>query len=122
MRGSLPNWLNRRRRAIHWLALILCLLPTIDMLLAYRHDDLGINGFETLIRRSGRDTLLLLLLTLAITPLRRLLSRTAILLKLGQGRRLCDWNWLVPLRRLLGLASFAYASLHTVIYLHFELD
>ncbi len=120
--ASPSRWLNRQRRPIQWLALTLCLLPATDMLLAYLRDDLGINGFETLIQRSGRDALLLLLLTLAITPLRRLLSRQAISWDIAWGRRLCDWNWLVSLRRLLGLASFAYASLHAGIYLHFELD
>ncbi|HHJ12966.1 MAG TPA: sulfoxide reductase heme-binding subunit YedZ, partial [Gammaproteobacteria bacterium] len=122
MDATPTRWLNRQRRPIQWLLLALCLLPASDMLLAYLRDDLGINGFETLIQRSGRDALLLLLLTLAITPLRRLLSRLAVVLDITWGRRLCDWNWLVSLRRLLGLASFAYASLHAGIYLHFELD
>lgn len=45
-----------------------------------------------------------LLLTLAVTPV----------------RRLTGWNWLAPLRRPLGLWCFAYASLHLAVY--FGLD
>lgn len=48
----------------------------------------------------GEWGLRLLLLTLAVTPL----------------RRLTGWNWLLQFRRLLGLWSFAYLALHFVTY------
>ena len=41
-----------------------------------------------------------LLLSLAVTPLRRLLG----------------WNWLVKPRRTLGLAAFGYATTHLLVY------
>jgi sulfoxide reductase heme-binding subunit YedZ len=43
----------------------------------------------------------MLLLTLAVTPL----------------RQLTGWHWLVRLRRTLGPVRFFYASLHLLIYL-----
>lgn len=61
---------------------------------------LGANPVETATHTTGAWALYLLLATLLITPLRRLLH-------LG---------WLLRFRRLLGLLSFAYASLHFLIW------
>ena len=62
-------------------------------------------GFGHAIKDSGDWAAWLLLATLAVTPLRLLF----------RGRR---WtNWLARHRRDLGVASFAYAAGHTVIYL-----
>lgn len=60
------------------------------------HDGLGANPQEFLIRSSGLWALVALLLTLIITPLRRLLGQPA----------------LVRLRRMLGLFAFFYTALH----------
>lgn len=62
-------------------------------------------GFGHAIGDSGDWAAWLLLLTLAVTPLRLLFRKQ-------------KWTtWLVRRRRDLGVASFAYASSHTVIYL-----
>lgn len=66
--------------------------------------DLGANPVETLIHHFGDWALRLLLVTLAVTPL----------------RRLTGWNQTVRLRRMLGLFAFFYASLHLATY--FVLD
>ena len=50
---------------------------------------------------TGYTTLLLIVITLAITPLRRLSPRL---------------NWLIKFRRLLGLFAFFYATLHMLTY------
>jgi sulfoxide reductase heme-binding subunit YedZ len=50
---------------------------------------------------TGYTTLLLIILTLAITPLRRLFPRL---------------SWLVKFRRLLGLFAFFYGTLHMLTY------
>ena len=63
-------------------------------------DALGANPIETITHRTGDWTLRLLLVTLAVTPL----------------RRLTGWNELVRLRRMLGLYTFFYALLHFVTY------
>jgi methionine sulfoxide reductase heme-binding subunit len=51
---------------------------------------------------TGYDTLLLLILSLAITPLRRLWPRL---------------NWLIKFRRLLGLFAFFYGTVHLLTYI-----
>ena len=61
---------------------------------------LGANGVEELLHEAGEWGLRFLLITLAITPLRRL---TGI-------------NWLVRFRRMLGLFAFFYIAAHFLIY------
>jgi sulfoxide reductase heme-binding subunit YedZ len=78
-----------------------CLLPAGNLMLAWQHDTLGANPIESLTHATGDWTLRLLLITLSITPL----------------RHLTGWHWLVRLRRMLGLFTFAYASAHFLIYL-----
>src|SRR5512143_597815 len=65
---------------------------------------LGANPVETLTHHTGTWGLRFLLLTLAVTPLRRLLG----------------WNWLLRYRRMLGLFAFFYALLHFTTYLMFD--
>lgn len=82
------------------LVFVLCLLP----LAASLWQALGgqaVNPVETLTRDSGSWALNLLLLGLAITPLRRLGAP----------------GWLLRLRRMLGLYAFFYAGVHLLIYL-----
>jgi sulfoxide reductase heme-binding subunit YedZ len=62
--------------------------------------DLGANPVETLTHETGRWGLRLLLLTLAVTPL----------------RRLTGWGELARLRRMLGLFAFLYMALHFITY------
>ena len=61
---------------------------------------LGANPIEELLHELGRWGLKFLLLTLAITPL----------------RRWTGWNWLIRFRRMLGLFSFFYIFLHFTVY------
>jgi len=67
-------------------------------------DWLGANPAEYITRSLGDWTLRLLLLTLAITPL----------------RRIAGWTWLLRLRRMLGLFTFFYALLHVSSYVSFD--
>ena len=62
--------------------------------------DLGANPVQMVLHTFGKTGLNLLVLTLAITPVRK---QTGL-------------NWLVALRRTLGLAAFAYILLHAVTY------
>jgi sulfoxide reductase heme-binding subunit YedZ len=78
---------------------------------------LGGHVLETLEHVSGRTSLWLLLASLALTPARRWLAVSARLTGARHGKRLSDWNVLVPWRRSLGLAAFAYAVLHLGLYL-----
>ena len=56
---------------------------------------------EIIIRETGENALMLLLLTLTITPL----------------QRISGWNWLIKLRRMIGLYAFFYTLLHFQTYL-----
>ena len=77
------------------------LLPFLWNLRALLQDALGANPIEAITHASGDWTLRFLLITLAITPL----------------RKLTGWHWLVRLRRMLGLFAFFYVSLHFITYL-----
>lgn len=64
-------------------------------------DSFGVNPIEELLLWSGLSAFVLLLASLAVTPL----------------RRLTGWNDLQKVRRLVGLWAFAYAGVHVGIYL-----
>ena len=66
--------------------------------------ELGANPVETLSHRTGDWSLRFLLLTLAVTP----------------ARRLTGWNRLQQFRRMLGLFAFFYVGLHLAVYLIFD--
>jgi methionine sulfoxide reductase heme-binding subunit len=67
---------------------------------AYRHE-LGANPIEVITHTTGDWTLILLLATLSITPLRMLTRQ----------------YWLIGTRRLVGLFAFFYACLHFTTYI-----
>lgn len=96
-------WL--RTRPAWWALLALGLLPLAWLVWRTLTDQLGANPAETLIRATGDWTLRGLCLTLAVTPLR---------VQLG-------WPELLRFRRLLGLLTFGYASLHLVCYAWFDM-
>lgn len=72
------------------------LLPFAALVRMILQDDLGPNPVEALNRYTGDWTLRLLLVTLAVTPL----------------RSLTGWAFLMRFRRMLGLFAFFYACLH----------
>jgi methionine sulfoxide reductase heme-binding subunit len=83
---------------------IAALLPFARLALFTLTDQLGANPIEFITRNTGDWTLYFLCITLAITPL----------------RRFSKWNWLVKLRRMLGLFAFFYATLHFTTFLWFD--
>ncbi len=86
-------------------AFALCLLPLAGMLLDVYRETLGPDPVAALEHRSGDWALRLLLVTLAVSPLRQI-SGVAMVLRF---------------RRMLGLFAFFYASLHFAIYLFVDL-
>jgi len=86
---------------------VICLLP-LAFLVARAFElaglGLGANPIEELLHELGRWGLKLLLLTLTITPL----------------RRLTGWNWLIGFRRMLGLFAFFYIVLHFIVYAYLD--
>lgn len=84
---------------------VLCLLPALLLAGQMLLGDPGPDPVEHIVHETGAWTLRLLLLTLALTPL----------------RRLAGWNGLIRFRRMLGLYAFFYASLHFASYLLLDL-
>lgn len=65
---------------------------------------LGANPLEYVTRTTGMLTLIFLMLSLAVTPL----------------RKITGWNWLGMNRRVLGLYAFFYGALHFLTYIWFD--
>lgn len=89
---------NYLLKPLVWIA---CLLPLAWLVYGGFTAGLGANPVERITHRTGLSTLVLLLVGLAITPLRR-------------------WSgllWLIQYRRLIGLFAFFYGCLHLLTYL-----
>jgi sulfoxide reductase heme-binding subunit YedZ len=91
------------RSPLSWikpLVFVVCLLPLASLAVDAYRQALGANPIETITRSTGTWTLVFLLVTLTVTP----------------ARRLTGWNMLMRLRRMLGLYAFFYACLHFTTY------
>ena len=122
MSAQLLRWLNQND---HWFRFILFIFscgPGAWLLIAIAQRKLGFNPFETMIAHTGLWAMVFLLITLAITPLRRWACFVCKKLQLKFGKRLADWNFLIKSRRMLGLFSFFYLCWHAGVYLHLELQ
>lgn len=80
------------------------LVPLGLMLWDVYRQRVGANPLEFVTRTTGMLTLVFLMLTLAVTPL----------------RTITRLNWLIKFRRMLGLFAFFYGSLHLITYLWFD--
>jgi sulfoxide reductase heme-binding subunit YedZ len=82
---------------------IACLLPFILVVgdLFEITGRLGANPIEEILDRFGNWSLRFILLTLAVTPL----------------RRISGWNWLARFRRMFGLFTFFYVLMHFLTWL-----
>lgn len=90
--GPLP-WLNP--------ALVAgALVPLASILVRARSGGLGADPIAEALNRLGLTALILLIASLACTPL----------------RKLWGWTWPARVRRTLGLLAFTYAALHVTVY------
>ena len=89
------------RRVVKPAAFVACLIPLALILSGLFTGALGANPIEEITHRTGKTTLILLLVTLAVSPARRLTGIGA----------------LMGLRRMLGLFAFTYVTLHFLTYL-----
>jgi methionine sulfoxide reductase heme-binding subunit len=112
---------NQRYFIVACIASSLAALPMAILAWDAANRSLGPNPLERLLREPGRWSLILLLIVLLATPLRRALTHVMRKTGIRYGRRLADWNWMIRLRRPLGLASFFYAVLHMVWYVWLDL-
>jgi sulfoxide reductase heme-binding subunit YedZ len=87
-----------------WIVFGLSLLPLLRLIALGFQDRLSANPIEFITRATGDWTLYFLCLTLAVTPL----------------RRLTGLNALIRFRRMLGLFTFFYASLHFLTFIWFD--
>lgn len=86
------------------LSFVLALLPLARLFHGAVTESLGANPIEYITRDLGTWGLTFLLITLSITPL----------------RRITRWNWLLRLRRMFGLFAFFYVALHFTCYLWWD--
>ena len=93
--------LNQVRWQLKPLIHLLALIPALLLTLQAYEGELGTNPIETLTHTTGDWALYFLLITLAITPLRKQFGL----------------SWLLQFRRMLGLYAFFYALMHFLIYL-----
>ncbi|NKE47953.1 sulfoxide reductase heme-binding subunit YedZ [Roseomonas frigidaquae] len=95
-------WLDRARRFC-WLrtsVLVAALSPGLVLLALLAAGELGAEPWKAATREAGTHAMRLLLVSLAVTPL----------------RYMADWPKAVTLRRMLGLVALGYALLHLVLY------
>ena len=104
--SSLRNPSQRLVRLAKFLIFVLALLPLLRLVVAAISfpEWLGVNPAEYITRSTGDWALRMLLITLAVTPL----------------RKLSGWSWLLRLRRMLGLFAFFYALVHFFSYVSFD--
>ena len=95
---------GRRRRLMSWIkrgVALAALLPAARLGWLFAHNRLGANPIAETENQLGLLTLILLLTSLALTPV----------------KILTGWTWPIGLRRLIGLLAFGYACLHFSTYL-----
>jgi sulfoxide reductase heme-binding subunit YedZ len=91
-------------RGLKGILFVSALTPFAWLVYSAFFGDLGTDPVETIAQVTGTTALVCLAGTLAITPL----------------RRLTGWNWLIRLRRMLGLFVFFYAVLHASDFFVFD--
>ncbi|MFN3671206.1 MAG: sulfite oxidase heme-binding subunit YedZ [Bosea sp. (in: a-proteobacteria)] len=99
---SFAPWLDRQGRLSGLRAATFALLLVPALILAYEAwtGQLGSKPWTRAVHDTGTWSLRILLVTLAISPLRRIL----------------DWGKLIGVRRMLGLGAMSYALAHLTLY------
>ena len=92
------------RRVIKPALWILGLAPLVYLLNRIRLGDLGFDPIRTVTHFTGRTAIIILFITLTVTPI----------------RRITGWNPLIKVRRLIGNFAFFYATIHFLIYAVFD--
>ncbi|HYN85811.1 MAG TPA: protein-methionine-sulfoxide reductase heme-binding subunit MsrQ [Pyrinomonadaceae bacterium] len=86
------------------LVLVNCLVPGALLAWDWWRGQLGADPLNFITRSTGTLTLVFLLITLAVTP----------------ARKLTGANWLVKYRRTVGLYAFFYGAAHLLAYVWFD--
>jgi len=96
--------LDRRLRILKPFVFLAGLCPLLRLLFLGYTDNLTANPIQLITYSTGTWALVFLCVTLGVTPL----------------RRLTGMNWLIRLRRMIGLFAFFYALLHFIAYIWFD--
>ena len=100
MDGIIDRVNGLARKVPTWLVYILCLLPVPWLLYVAQTGGLGVEPIKELEHELGEIALQLLIVGLAVTPLRRYIGVN-----------------LIKFRRAFGLLAFTYVSLHLLVWL-----
>jgi|SRR5271165_1411253 len=92
----MPRYLKYLKPAVF----LTCLAPLAWLVWRALHQALGANPIEAITHSTGDCTLTFLLITLSVTPLRKLARQ----------------YWLINFRRMLGLFAFFYGTLHLMTW------
>jgi sulfoxide reductase heme-binding subunit YedZ len=95
------SWQLKAARWVRPAAWVGGLIPLILLVSGAFTGGLGADPIEYVTLRTGFATLLMLMCTLAVTPV----------------RRLTGWNWLASARRTFGLCAFLYVCIHFLTYM-----
>lgn len=87
-------------RILTWITHIGALIPLAVLLWRFQSGNLGVDPVRETLFHTGRAALVLLVLSLAVTPV----------------KTISGWNQLVRARRPLGLYAFFYATLHLLTF------
>ena len=101
---------------IRALLFVISVSPLCLLIAQYYLNALGLDPLDTITRATGLTGLVFLILSLLITPLRHFLTWAAIAIRAAYGKRTSDWNWIIKLRRMIGVFSSFYILLHLIIY------
>ena len=92
---------SKQLRILKIFIFLAALVPLERLVWKFFHDGLGANPVEVITHSTGDWTMILILTTLSITPLRKLTRQ----------------YWLIGVRRMIGLFAFFYGCLHFTTYL-----
>ena len=107
---SVSTTKNMQSVSVPWLKIfkllvfLLCLYPLSYLIYGAFNNLLGANPVEAMTRNTGDWALYFLLITLTVTPLRKIMG----------------WGWLIRYRRMFGLFAFFYACMHFLTYVWFD--
>lgn len=101
---ALRNLKPQSVTVLWWLFLALAFVPLARLVVLAFTGGLGANPLEFITHSTGDWTLYLFCITLAVTPL----------------RKITGMNWLVRMRRMLGLMAFFYLCLHFTTFVWFD--
>ena len=90
-----------RLRLTKTIVFLAALIPLERLAWKALHDGLGANPIEFITHSTGDWTLIFVLSTLTVTPLRRITRQ----------------YWLIGVRRMIGLFAFFYGTLHFLTYI-----